>query len=430
MLPPFKLEQAVNQLVREEWGRMLGSLVGSTGDLQLAEDVLQDAVEAALLDWKAKGLPVSPAAWLITTARRKAIDHLRRQSRLARLKPDFAYLIALEADTDSDNPAQFRDEVIPDKRLELIFTCCHPALDNKTRVALTLRTLGGLSTDEIARAFLDKPSAMAQRLVRARHKINAAGIAYEVPGEEHLAERLEGVLSVVYFIFNEGYASSTGESLTRVSLCDESIRLGRILHTLLPTHSEVAGLLALMLLHDSRRRARETSVGGMISLERQNRQCWDQHKISEGIHLLKTTLALQQAGPYQLQAAISAVHAESEDWESTDWRQIVALYEVLYSLQPSPVVRLNQAVALSYAESPHQALMLLHTLNEYPAMQSYQPYHVAYADLLFRVDRHPEALKHMNIALAITSSVVEYAFLRQRLDEMNRLIAERRVNSK
>ena len=409
MLPPFKLEQAINQIVQEEWGRILAALTKSTGNLQLAEDSLQDAVESALQHWSIQGLPEFPAAWLIQTARRKAIDRLRRESNFARLQPEISYLIDLQ------NRAELEDvEVIPDKRLELIFTCCHPAIEEKTKVALTLRTLGGLSTEEIAKSFLDKPQTMAQRLTRAKQKIALAGIPYEVPCTEDLPERLNAVLRVIYFIFNEGYQASRGKLITRGDLADEAIRLCRIIANLLPKQPEITGLLALMLLHDSRRFARQKANGEMVSLENQNRQSWDKQKITEGTQLIKAALSQQKVGPYQLQAAISAVHAESQQWQDTDWTQIAALYQLLYTLQPTPVIKINHAVAVSYAESAEDALALLDTIAESTDIQNYQPYHAARADILKRAGQVKEAILHFDKAIELTQNTAEKIFLQSR----------------
>lgn len=414
MLPPFQLDQSINRLVREEWGRILASLVNTVGSLQLAEDALQDAVEIALLHWKENGIPKEPAAWLLTTAKRRAIDQLRRKARFDKLQPALSYSLDLEG---SDNSAidDEDDTVIPDKRLELIFTCCHPALDQKTRVALTLRALGGLTTDEIANAFLDKKSTMAQRLARAKHKIASTGIAYEVPPPEKLQERVNGVLSVVYFIFNEGYSASSGEQVIRTHLSDEAIRLGRVLQFLMPEHCEVAGLLSLMLLHESRRLSREDDNGDMVMLEHQNRMQWDSFKIEEGTALLKETLPRGQVGPYQLQAAISALHSESKHWEDTDWAQIAALYDLLYTMQPSPVVRVNQAVALSYARSPEAALELLDSLADQSIILEYQPYRIARAHILLRAGFKDEAAAQLRSAIEASDNAREKRFLELRL---------------
>lgn len=418
MLPPFQLDQAIGSLVREEWGRISGALFASTGNLQVAEDALQDAIEIALVKWQKDGLPEVPAAWLLTTARNKAVDQLRRQSTMLRVQPALAYELELDAADLNDSSTQFEDVVIPDKRLELIFICCHPALERKTRVALTLRTLGGLSTDEIAKVFLDKPATMAQRLVRARHKIANAGIAFGLPDKACLDERLDGVLSVIYFIFSEGYAATGESSVTRPSLEDEAIRLGRIMRVLLPENAEVAGLLALMLLHDSRRAARESTPGVFVSLEQQDRTRWDHQKIAEGLTLLNVAMSLRSSGAYQIQAAISALHAQAVDWQSTDWKQIVALYEGLYELNPSPVIRINHAVALSYAKSPAAALRLLVSLTQNTSIERYQPYHVAQADLLSRAGQQDRAILHLQKAIALCDREVDRVNLCERMARM------------
>lgn len=389
----------------------MASLVNSTGNFQLAEDSLQDAVEKALAQWAENGIPENPDAWLLKTAKHKAIDQLRRKSRFAELQPDISYMLDI-AGQGSDMDC---DSSIPDKRLELIFTCCHPALDQKTRVALTLRALGGLTTDEIARAFLDKKSTMAQRLSRAKHKIVSAGIAYEVPPTEKLQERVNGVLAVIYFIFNEGYSASAGDTLIRSSLTDEAIRLGRVLLTLLPEHCEGAGLLSLMLLHDSRKPGRVDEHGGLVMLEHQQRNRWDKTKIREGTEILKRTLIKGQVGLYQLQAAISAIHAESASWADTDWAQISALYNLLYSVSPSPVVRVNQAVAVSYAQSAEAGLNLLDSLDNDSVIQQYQPYRIARADVLFRAGHTGEAQSQLRQAIEASENTLEKRFLEHRL---------------
>lgn len=376
MLPRHTLTQAIDRCAREEWGRILSALTGSLGDLQLAEDSLQDAVTTAMTVWARDGLPRAPAAWLITTARRRAIDRLRRDRIFAAKMPELSYLADL-----ADGAADVPDNVIPDKRLEMIFTCCHPAIAEKSRIALTLRTLGGLSTDDIAAAFLDKPATMAQRLARAKAKIAAAGIPYAIPDRAALPDRVAGVLSVIYLIFNAGYGG-TGPAQDR--LCDEAIRLGRILHHLMPDEAEVAGLLALMLLHDSRRLARRDAAGAMIPLSDQNRARWDRAKRREGDALLRATLPLGRVGPYQVQAAISGVHAAAASWDATDWVEICGLYELLHRMQPSPVVRINQAIAVSYAVSLAAGRALLDTVASDPGMAAYQPFHAARADLLAR----------------------------------------------
>lgn len=409
MLPPFQLDKAINQIVQEEWGRILAALTKSTNNLQLAEDSLQDAVEIALQHWPTQGLPDSPAAWLIQTARRKAIDRMRRDANFAKLQPEISYLIDIQTKADLEDV-----EIIPDKRLELIFTCCHPAIEEKTRIALTLRTLGGLTTEEIARTFLDKPQTMAQRLARAKKKIAVAGIPYEVPAAEDLPERLNAVLRVIYFIFNEGYTASSGKFITRGDLAEEAIRLCRIIATLLPEQPEITGLLALMLLHDSRRFTRQNEQGEIISLEDQKRHAWDKQKIAEGTELIKLALAQHKVGPYQLQAAISALHAESPQWNKTDWPQIAALYQLLHQLQPTPVIKINQAVAVSYAQTADDALALLDSIAGSQEIQSYQPYHAARADILKRAGQHEEASIHFNKAIELTENQAEKHFLQTR----------------
>lgn len=407
MQPPSDLEQTIEKTVREEWGRILASLVKTLGDFQLAEDCLQDAIVSAMGHWVRNGLPRSPAAWLITTARRKAIDRLRRDRTVADKQDEIFHLLELEHQASG----QCDPEIIPDKRLEMIFTCCHPALEEKTRVALTLRTLGGLTTEEIALAFLDQPNAMAQRLVRAKKKIALAGIPYDVPDETALPERLSSVLRVIYLIFNEGYSATSGDRPTRNDLSEEALRLARIVRELLPDETEVAGLLALILLHDSRRSARIDGQGEMIALEDQDRTLWDQAKIAEGAALLKTVLSRRPLGPYRLQAAISAVHAESRSWQMTDWNQIEALYALLHCLQPSPVVRVNQAMAASHARSPEAALAMLDEAAGDGQLDRYQPYFAAKADLLARAGRREEAKACFERAIDLSDNGSERAFL-------------------
>lgn len=413
MLPLLSLEQTIEKTVRKEWGRILASLTKNLGDLQLAEDCLQEAVISALNHWQKNGLPKSPSAWLIQVARRKAIDRLRRDKNFASKQSEIAYLIELE------NSASEKDEggIIADKRLELIFTCCHPALEEKTKIALTLRTLCGLTTNEIASAFLDNPKAMAQRLVRAKKKILLSKIPYEIPNKEALPERISSVLNVIYLIFNEGYSSSSGDTITKVELSNEAIRLARIFYNLAPYEAEIAGLLSLMLLHDSRHFARTGKNGGLISLEEQNRTRWDKSKINEGIKLIKTTLQKQRIGPYQLQAAISAVHAESTTWEKTDWAQISALYNLLYTLQPSPVIRINHAISISYGHSLETALQMLDEANIDDKLDKYQPYFAAKADVLMRMKKVEKAKTYYKTAIKLSTNKHEVDFLKRKLLE-------------
>lgn len=414
MLPPFSLEQTIEKTVREEWGRILSCIVKTVGDFQLAEDSLQDAIEIALQQWQQSGLPHSPAAWLIQAARRKAIDRIRRDTNFASKQSELAHLLELTASDNSD----LEPDAIPDKRLEMLFTCCHPALAEKTRIALTLRTIGGLTTDEIANAFLDSPTTMAQRLVRAKKKIALANIPYEIPERSALTERLKGVLAVIYLIFNEGYTASSGNSLTRINLLEEAVRLARITQQLLPEKPEIAGLLSLMLLHDSRRFARLDEDGHMIALENQNRALWDNAKITEGQTILRQALSQQQVGPYQVQAAISAIHVEAHSWEETDWLQIAALYGLLYQMQPSPVIRINHAMAVSYADSIEAALTIMDEIEQHPDLEHYHTYFVTKADLMLRAGRPDTSRQLLKQAIALSDNRIEKRFLQQKFNQL------------
>jgi RNA polymerase sigma-70 factor (ECF subfamily) len=414
MLPPLSIKQTIDRTVREEWGRILASLVANLNDFQLAEDCLQDAVVSAMGHWTKNGLPRSPAAWLITVARRKALDKLRRAQNFATKQHDIAYLLELENQTSEADMV----DTIPDKRLEMVFTCCHPALEAKSQVALTLRTLGGLSTEEIASAFLDKPDAMQQRITRAKKKIAQAGIPYAVPNKDALPERIATVLSVLYLIFNEGYSATNGNDLVRAEITSEAIRLTRIVGLLLPENTEIAGLLALMLLHDSRRLARVGFKGEMISLSDQNRDRWDREKILEGVSILERVLPQSAIGPYQLQAAISAVHAQSANWLQTDWHEISALYDMLYTIQPSPVVRMNQAVAVSHSKSVEDALGMMAEIAMDKKIDRYQPYHAAMADLLTRAGKTAAARASFVKAIGLTENIQEKMFLRNAASQL------------
>lgn len=404
MLPPRSRDHAIERCVREEWGRILASLVKRLGDFQLAEDCLQDAALVAMEKWAADGVPKSPAGWLISVARRKAIDRMRRSANFASKQDEIAYLLELESNKEEDM------EGFGDERLEMIFTCCHPALEEKTRVALTLRTLGGLSTVEIAGAFLDKVEAMSARLTRAKAKIAAAGIPYRIPEAEELPERLGSVLTVIYLIYNNG--------IERGDLSKEAIRLGRIVLDLMPEEPEVAGLLALMLVHDARRGARYNDVGAFVPLEAQNRTRWNKAKIEEGVSLLKATLAQGQVGPYQLQAAIHAVHGQAPTWAETDWQEIAALYGVLYHVQPSPVVRINQAVAVSYAVSITAGLAILEQVGASAALERYQPYWAARADFLGRLGETQSAKECYERAISLSQNHAEQEFLRDKAAQL------------
>jgi len=406
---------AVESIVREEAGQVLASLVGYLRDFELAEDALQDAFLAALRHWPEHGVPREPRAWLLRTARHKAIDRIRRDRNFETKREQLKTLVEIEQRAGEDEV----DATLPDERLRLIFTCCHPALAEQVRVALTLQTLGRLTTNEIARAFMVPETTMAQRLVRAKRKIKVARIPYSVPPPHLWAERLQSVLSVIYFIFNEGYSATSGPRLTREDLCREAIRLGQTLVNLVPREPEVLGLLALMLLHDSRRTARTDAAGEFVTLERQDRSAWNRQQIEVGVVLLRGALALGRIGPYQLQASISAVHAGAASYAATDWNEIVRLYGRLHELQPSPVIKLNAAVALSFAEGTDAGLTALLELEEQGGLERYQPFHAARADLLRRAGRKPDAAAAYRRALDLTDNAAEQRFLKQRMQEVN-----------
>ena len=413
---PDPSRAAVETTIREHWGYILATLVRYVRDIDVAEDVLQDAAVAALQHWPCSGVPEHPRAWLLQTARRRAIDLFRRDARFKAKREELERMVAMEQRA----PGNLAEETIVDERLSLIFTCCHPALGEQARVALTLRTLGGLTTTEIARAFLVPETTMAQRLVRAKHKIKAANIPYRVPPPELWLERLESVLAVIYFIFNEGYSATSGGRPTRADLCDEAIRLGGVVVALAPHESEGLGLLALMLLHDSRRVARADAEGNFVALEHQDRELWDRERIDAGERLLRKALAMGRAGPYQIQAAISAVHAHADSHADTDWREITGLYRKLYELTPSWVVKLNEVVALSFAEGAEAGLDALAELERLELCERYQPFHAARADLLRRAERREEAAAAYRRALESTDNLAERGFLERRLKELLR----------
>jgi len=399
----------IESTFREQHGRILAALISQLGDFALAEDALQDALINALERWEIDGVPRNPGAWLLTVARRRAIDRLRRAETLEDKEANL-----LDSLTAQDEPEM--DDSLPDDRLKLMFTCCHPALALEAQVALTLHTLGGLSTQEVARAFLVPVPTMAQRLARARAKIRNAGIPYRVPPAELLPERLDALLVVIYLIFNEGYVATSGDSLTRQELCGEAIRLCRVLVELLPQSAEARGLLALMLLHDSRRETRLNAAGELVLLEEQDRTRWDQTEIQEGIAVLDEALALGAPGPYQVQAAISALHAQAPTAEETDWFQIAELYRTLAKMNPSAVVEVNRAVAVAMAWGAQAGLEMLLQLDE--QADDFYPYHAARADLLRRLNQREAAADAYERALELCSNSAERAYLLRRLAEM------------
>jgi len=441
MLSP-QIAQTIDQTFRAESGRVLASLISAFNDFELAEEVMQEAFLVALEKWPKDGIPYNPAAWITTTSKNKAIDRLRRKQTLRRKMDELENELSAESNTAADQTFPFslieNNDGFRDERLKLLFTCCHPALSTKAQVALTLHTLGGLTTKDIAHAFLTPVPAMAQRLVRAKRKIKNAGIPYEVPAHEQLPERVNAVLATIYLVFNEGYSAAAGDALLRQDLCTEAIRLGRVLTYLLADlrnatcayterlqstqEPEALGLLALMLLHHARRTARTDSAGLLIPLEEQDRQQWDRSVISEGVAILDQALALRQPGPYQIQAAIAALHAGAKTAADTDWPQIEKLYAALQQHIPSPVVQLNHAVALAMAYGPACGLNLLDKLTTEPSLEKYHLFHAARADLLRRQQKNRAAIDAYRKAFDFATNGTEQSYLQRRIDELDDLL--------
>lgn len=409
---PGEVRATLEALYRNEARRIFATLVRLLRDFDLAEEALQEAFRAAVEQWPRQGIPDKPRAWLVSAGRFKAIDRVRRDQRRKQLQAEDVAPVAVA------QPDEALDDVIEDDQLRLIFTCCHPALSTEARVALTLREVCGLTTEEIARAFLTPTATLAQRIVRAKAKIRKAGIPYRVPSAEELPERLDAVLQVIYLVYNEGYAASAGASLLRRELAGEAIRLGRLLVELLP-QAEALGLLALMLLHESRRAARTDRNGDLVLLEDQDRSLWDREQIVEGLVLVERALRSSWFGPYTLQAAIAAVHAEASDAAETDWEQIVGLYDVLQRISPSPVVELNRAVAIAMRDGPAAGLARVEAILARGELEHYHLAHAARADLYRRLGRGNEARAAYEQALALTRQDAERRFLERRLAELS-----------
>lgn len=411
---PHLVSRRIEDIYRDESRRVFATLIRLLGDFDLAEDALHDAFAAALAQWPRDGVPTNPRAWLITTGRFKALDTLRRRVRFEAALP----ALAAQIDDDTDLSEHWDDEgTIEDDQLRLIFTCCHPALSADARVALTLREVCGLTTEEIARAFLLPATTLAQRIVRAKAKIRAAGIPYRVPELEALPDRIGAIHQVIYLVFTEGYSASSGDMLTRPDLSSEAIRLARLLSSLLPD-PETGGLLALMLLHESRRLTRTSPSGDLVLLENQDRALWNRHQISEGQELVEEALKSRRFGPYTLQAAIAAVHSEAATPTDTDWEQIVELYDVLTQVAPSPIIALNRAVAVSMRDGPLAGLMLIDSLLLSGDLLDYYLAHSARAELCRQLGRTTDALMAYERALALTEQGPEQRFLKRRIDEL------------
>jgi RNA polymerase sigma-70 factor (ECF subfamily) len=408
-----QIQETVGAIYQTESRRVFATLIRLLGDFDAAEEALQDAFRAALEQWPREGVPSNPRAWLVSAGRFKAIDGMRRQKRFTALEEAGGAADAAVA----PDPVWADPESVEDDRLRLIFTCCHPALAPEAQIALTLREVCGLTTEEIARAFLTPAPTLAQRIVRAKNKIRDARIPYEVPSPSELPDRLEAVLRVIYLVFNEGYAASSGSAVTRHDLSSEAVRLGRVLMELLP-EPEVVGLLALMLLQDSRRRARATDSGEVILLEDQDRTLWNREQIDEGSRLVERALASRRAGPYSIQAAIAAVHAGSADAATTDWAEIVGLYDILARIEPTPVVELNRAVAVAMRDGPAAGLTLVDAILDRGDLRDYRLAHAARADLCRRLGRTADARASYKRALALTKQEPERRFLERRLQEL------------
>jgi RNA polymerase sigma-70 factor (ECF subfamily) len=409
-----QIRELLDSLYRQESGRILATLIRLLGDFDLAEEAMHEAFATALSLWPRSGVPGAPRPWLISTARFKAIDTLRRRARLDAAQDELAQFLELQLSSAEKSD---EDDSVDDDRLRLIFTCCHPALPPEARVALTLREVCGLTTEEIARGFLITPRTLAQRIVRAKAKIRETPIPFEVPPPEELPERLGAVLHVIYLVFNEGYSAAAGREVTRAELTGEAIRLGRLLTELQP-EPEVIGLLSLMLLQESRRAARTSPTGELILLENQDRSRWNREQIAEGMALLERALKSQRFGSYTLQAAIAAVHAEAESVAATDWRQIVALYDRLLRIQPSPVVQLNRAVAIAECDGPEAGLAHIDAVLEHGELANYYLAHSARADMYRRLGRTAEARSSYEKALALTQQEPERQFLQERIRQL------------
>lgn len=415
-----EVSNTIEAIFRRESGRIIATLIRIAGSFDVAEEAMQEAFTAALTTWPEKGLPQNPAAWITAVAHRRLIDHSRRERTRREKQEPLIYETPTAHQPEAEVQLDADEMEYPDDRLRLIFTCCHPAINPDAQIALTLRTLGGLTTPEIARAFLLPEPTLAQRLVRAKRKIAEARIPYEVPPREKIPERLQAVQSVIYLIFNEGYAATTGDGLIRRELCAEAIRLARTLCQLLPGEPENLGLLALMLLHDSRRDARTDEQGRLIVLDEQDRSLWDKERIREGQRLVSWALGMRRPGPYQLQAAIAAVHSHAETAAETDWGEIAALYRELLRISSSPVVALNYAVAVAMSEGLEAGLELVEQAGESGELRDYHLFHAARADLLRRLGRKTDAASAYGQALRLATNGVEKEFLRRRLEELGR----------